>query len=96
MNGLKQNTHLYAAYKRLTSGIMTQRDWRRGTEKDMLLEWKYKESLGSYTYMRQSKTLKQKDSNKRQRIWHNDKGSTKIRNIYAPNIGTLKYIKIRY
>ena len=35
---LKKNTHLYAAYKRLTSGIMTQRDWRRGNRERYALQ----------------------------------------------------------
>ena len=38
--GLKKqkHTHLYAAYKRLTSGIMTQRDWRRGNRERYALQ----------------------------------------------------------
>ena len=34
----QKNTHLYAAYKRLTSPVMTQRDWRRGDRERYALQ----------------------------------------------------------
>ena len=51
LNGYKNNTHIYAVYKRPTSDLWTYRQ-SEGMEKDIPCKWKSKESWSSNSHIK--------------------------------------------
>ena len=55
MNRYKNTTHIYAAYKRLTSDLKTHKTKSKGMEKDSPCKWKSKESWSNNSRIRQNR-----------------------------------------
>ena len=90
LNGYKNKTHMYTAYKRTTSDLGTHTDWKWGVVKTFSMQIG-KESWSSNTYIRQNRTVKTVLRDK-QGHYIMIKGSIQAEdvttvNIYVSNIG---------
>ena len=93
---LKNKSLPHTAYQRLISAFKTHIDWKQ-REKDIPFKWKTKESISSYTYIRQidfeSKTITKERRSLYINKLANHKENITIINIYAHNIRAPKYNK---
>ena len=96
LNGYKNNTHIYAVYKRPTSDLWTYRQ-SEGMEKDIPCKWKSKESWSSNSHIKIDFKIKTITGDKeghyrmiKASIQEEDKT---VVTIYAPNIGAPQYIR---
>ena len=55
LNGYKNKTHIYAAYKRLTSSDLKIQIESKWMEEGIPCKWKSKQKLRSNTYIRQNR-----------------------------------------
>ena len=58
LNRYKNKAHTYVVYKKPTSDLGTNIEWKWRDEKGIPHKWKLKESWSNSTHIRQKKTLK--------------------------------------
>ena len=73
LNGYKNKTLTYAAYKRPTSNLRTQTE-NEGIEKDIPCKWKSKESRSSNSHIRQNRFKNEVRDKTNRGALYNDKG----------------------
>ena len=99
LNGYKNKTHIYAVYKKPTSGLQTHIDWKWEDGKIYSMEMGSKKKAGVAILISDKTDLKIKKITRNEE-WHYRmiKGSVleedvTIVDIYAPNIGAPQYIR---
>ena len=98
MNGYRNETHIYAVYKKPTSDLKTHIDWKWEDGKIYSMQMGRKKSWSSNTHIRQIDLKINKITRDKEGHYIMIKGSIQekditIVNIYAPNIGAPQYIR---
>ena len=98
LNGYKNKTPIYAAYKRLPQNKGHIQTESEGMEKDISCKWRPKESRSSNTHIRENRLWNKGCEKRQRRALHNDQRINQeeditIINRYAPNIGALQYVR---